>query len=181
MKKLLSITLAMFLFISYGGVGNAAEIFQDNGDTSDYTNNSNEEYILDEDNLYTDELVIQPYVLPAILAPAASILVSYIAKHGLKKAVGNWSKSIVSSMIRSIPAVTKAAAKDLGYTEVRGQFSHGAKIFEAGKKAKGPKYISVDKDGHNGGTWKGASTIKDLGNKKTRSGTYDEELNRIGD
>ena len=84
-------------------------------------------------------------------------------------------------MTRSIPAVTKAAAKDLGYTEVRGQFSHGAKIFEAGKKAKGPKYISVDKDGHNGGTWKGASTIKDLGNKKTRSGTYDEELNRIGD
>lgn len=181
MKKLLSITLAMFLFISYGSVGNADEIFQDNGDTSDYTSNSNEEYILDEDNLNTEELVIQPYALPAILAPAASVLVSYIAKHGLKKAVGNWTKSIVSSMIRSIPAVTKAAAKDLGYTEVRNQYSHGAKIFKAGKKAKGPKYITIDKDGHNGGTWKGADEIKDLGSKTRRSGTYDAELNRIGD
>uniref|UniRef100_UPI00403F098E toxin C-terminal domain-containing protein n=1 Tax=Solibacillus sp. FSL R5-0449 TaxID=2921639 RepID=UPI00403F098E len=180
MKKLLSITLAMFLFISYGGVGNAAEIFN-NEDTSSLTNNLSKEYILDEDNLNNDEPVIQPYALPAILAPAASILVSYIAKHGLKKAIGNWSKSIVSTMIRSIPAVTKAAAKDLGYTEVEGQYSHGAKIFKAGKKAKGPKYISVDKDGHNGGTWKGASSIKNLGSKKTRSGTYDEELNRIGD
>ena len=84
MKKLLSITLAMFLFISFGSVGNAAEIFQDNEETSDYTNNSNEEYTLDKDNLYTDELVIQPYALPAILAPAASILVNYIAKRGLK-------------------------------------------------------------------------------------------------
>lgn len=28
---------------------------------------------------------------------------------------------------------------------------------------------------------KGAKSIKDLGSKKTRSGTYDANLNRIGD
>lgn len=44
-----------------------------------------------------------------------------------------------------------------------------------------PQYISVDKDGHRGGAWKGASSIKNLGSKKTRSGTYDANLKRIGD
>ncbi|HCY4498520.1 TPA: hypothetical protein O1U09_001509, partial [Staphylococcus aureus] len=29
--------------------------------------------------------------------------------------------------------------------------------------------------------WKGASSIKNLGSKKTRSGTYDANLKRIGD
>uniref|UniRef100_UPI001F0BB96C toxin C-terminal domain-containing protein n=1 Tax=Staphylococcus aureus TaxID=1280 RepID=UPI001F0BB96C len=46
---------------------------------------------------------------------------------------------------------------------------------------KRQQYISVDKDGHRGGAWKGASSIKNLGSKKTRSGTYDANLKRIGD
>ncbi|MBW5882016.1 hypothetical protein FYM13_10555 [Staphylococcus aureus] len=29
--------------------------------------------------------------------------------------------------------------------------------------------------------WKGARSIKNLGSKKTRSGTYDANLKRIGD
>ncbi len=36
-------------------------------------------------------------------------------------------------------------------------------------------------DGHNGGAWKGATSIKNLGSKDTRSGTYDVFLTRIGD
>ncbi|GGB43053.1 hypothetical protein GCM10011409_20810 [Lentibacillus populi] len=83
-------------------------------------------------------------------------------------------------MIRATPAVAKAAAKDLGYSATK-YISHGQKVFKRGKKGKGPKYITVDKDGHNGGVWKGASTVKKLGSKKTRSGTYDAELKRIGD
>lgn len=83
-------------------------------------------------------------------------------------------------MIRSVPAVAKAAAKDLGYLSTK-YVSHGQKVFKQGKKGKGPKYITPDKDGHNGGAWKGASTVKNLGSKKTRSGTYDANLKRIGD
>ena len=54
------------------------------------------------------------------------------------------------------------------------------KIFKRGS-GKGPKYISPDADDHSGGAWKGASSIANLASKKTRSGTYDAELNRIGD
>ena len=48
------------------------------------------------------------------------------------------------------------------------------------KNSKGrPQFISVDKDGHRGGAWKGASSIKNLGSKKTRSGTYDANLKEL--
>ncbi|MGJ1016475.1 toxin C-terminal domain-containing protein [Bacteroides salyersiae] len=46
---------------------------------------------------------------------------------------------------------------------------------------KGNSYISPDKDGHNGGIWKKADSIHDLKSKKTRDGTYDKDLNKIGD
>ncbi|WP_409269987.1 toxin C-terminal domain-containing protein [Pseudomonas sp. KCJK9044] len=36
-------------------------------------------------------------------------------------------------------------------------------------------------DKHNGGVWKGADSVKKLGSRRTRSGTYDMDLNRIGD
>lgn len=117
--------------------------------------------------------------MEASALPVVGLIVGVIAKQGLKTAIKNWSKSVVASMIRSVPAVAKEAAKDLGYSLVN-ETSHGQKVFKR-NKGKGPKYISPDKDGHNGGAWKGASSIKNLGSKKTRSGTYDAELNRIGD
>lgn len=43
------------------------------------------------------------------------------------------------------------------------------------------KYITSDVDSHNGGIWKMANSIKDLGLRKTRLGTYDMSLKRIGD
>ena len=46
---------------------------------------------------------------------------------------------------------------------------------------KGNSYISPDKDGHNGNIWKKADSIHDLNDRVTRSGTYDKNLNRIGD
>jgi filamentous hemagglutinin len=46
---------------------------------------------------------------------------------------------------------------------------------------KGKYYITRDIAGHVGGAWKMADSVKSLGSKKTRSGTYDINLNRIGD
>lgn len=143
--------------------------------------------LTDENNfkaVFTDKETNEEYVydtaeLQASALPVVGLIVGVIAKQGLKTAIKKWSKSVVASMIRSVPAVAKEAAKDLGYSQVN-ETSHGQKVFKR-NKGKGPKYISPDKDGHNGGAWKGASSIKNLGSKKTRSGTYDAELNRIGD
>lgn len=77
----------------------------------------------------------------------------------------------------------------MGYKKVPKHFSHRQPIFEAVKPAKTAKtaikgltYISPDVDSHNGGAWKAAKTIKALGSKKTRLGTYNENLTvRVGD
>ncbi len=71
------------------------------------------------------------------------------------------------------------AAKKLGYDKVN-EKSHGQPVFKNAKNKK-PKYITPDVDMHNGGVWKGADSVKDLGSKSTRLGTYDANLNRIGD
>lgn len=62
-----------------------------------------------------------------------------------------------------------------GYRKVKTR-SQGQPIFTNGKN-----YITPDKTGHNGGVWKMGKTIKDLGKKETRMGTYDANLKRIGD
>nr|WP_253199062.1 toxin C-terminal domain-containing protein [Clostridium gasigenes] len=54
--------------------------------------------------------------------------------------------------------------------------SHGKPVYK-----KGRRYITPDVDSHNGGTWKMADSVKDLGSKRTRTGTYDFKLDRIGD
>lgn len=75
------------------------------------------------------------------------------------------------------------AAKKLGF-EKTNQTIKGEAIY---KDNKG-RYITVDvgngrnKGGaHNGGVWKMADSIKNLGKRETRMGTYDANLNRIGD
>jgi hypothetical protein len=50
------------------------------------------------------------------------------------------------------------------------------KIFSNGKT-----YISPDADGHNGGVWKAAKSIEDLGSKETRLGTFGADMKKIGD
>ena len=54
--------------------------------------------------------------------------------------------------------------------------SHGQLVFK-----KGNRYITPDVDGHNGGVWKMADSVKNLGSKKTRLGTFDINLNKIGE
>ena len=66
-------------------------------------------------------------------------------------------------------------AKELGF-ERTNERSHGQPIYK-----KGRRYITPDVDQHNGGIWKMADSIEHLRSKATRMGTYDRDLNRIGD
>lgn len=76
------------------------------------------------------------------------------------------------SLKQNADAATKA--KELGFTKIKERV-HGQAAFKKGKV-----YISRDVDGHNGGAWKVASSEKELGSKSTRLGTYDQNLNKIG-
>jgi hypothetical protein len=68
----------------------------------------------------------------------------------------------------------KDLAKYLGFTKVEGAKSNGELVFSNGKV-----FITLDNTSHNGGVWKMAKTIKNLGSDKTRMGTYDALLNYI--
>ncbi|GIU52752.1 hypothetical protein TUM4438_46170 [Shewanella sairae] len=68
-------------------------------------------------------------------------------------------------------------ANKLGYKEVKGVKSQGEKVFK--NKNNSPNFITRDRDGHKGGAFKGADSVKNLGRKDTRSGTYDKVLKRI--
>ncbi|MEP3244601.1 MAG: polymorphic toxin-type HINT domain-containing protein [Sneathiella sp.] len=70
----------------------------------------------------------------------------------------------------------KQAAEKLGFKKINETTLDGQAIFKNGKR-----FITRDVDGHNGGAWKMGSSVKNLGSKKTRSGTFDVDLNRIGD
>jgi len=68
-----------------------------------------------------------------------------------------------------------AAAEKLGYRRIN-ETSHGEAIYTDGRR-----YITRDRTGHNGGAWKMADSVRNLGSRRTRAGTYDAQLNRIGD
>ena len=42
-------------------------------------------------------------------------------------------------------------------------------------------YITADIDGHIGGVWKAANSVKGLGSRSTRLGTFDAFMNWIGE
>lgn len=67
------------------------------------------------------------------------------------------------------------AAKKMGFQKTN-YYSNGQPVFK-----KGNRYITPDADCHNGGVWKMADSVQNLGKKSTRMGTYDACLTRIGD
>ena len=67
------------------------------------------------------------------------------------------------------------ATKELGFKKTNFR-SHGQKVFK-----KGNRYITRDADSHNGGAWKMADSVKNLGSRKTRIGTFSRNLTKIGD
>ena len=69
----------------------------------------------------------------------------------------------------------EALAERLGYKKTA-FVSHGQPVFK-----RGGFYISPDADMHNTIGWKGATSPRNLLKKSTRSGTYDPDLNWVGD
>ncbi len=61
-------------------------------------------------------------------------------------------------------------ARELGYKKTNYR-SHGQPVYR-----KGNRYITRDVDGHNGGAWKMADSVKNLGSKKSRMGTFTRDL-----
>lgn len=69
-----------------------------------------------------------------------------------------------------------AAAKAMGFSKTNATVK-GEAVFK-----RGSDYITRDNTGHNGGAWKMADSVKALGSKDTRVGTYSADLKkRIGD
>lgn len=187
MKKNLIIKSLVYLivsciFISFGGVAHASEYMEEKNNFSDM--NIAESYpaenTLDDTESYSVENTLDD--VDAAVAPLIPIIIGWIVRNGLKSAVQKWGKSVVGKLIRTSSKFATAAAKDLGYSKTS-YTSHNKPVYKIIKKKSGkPNYISPDETGHlDDSAWKGASTIENLKKKSTRSGTYDAELNKIGD
>ncbi len=59
---------------------------------------------------------------------------------------------------------------------------HGRTVYYNSKQRKNLQYITYDVDGHNGGVWKAGDKkwVDNGGRSASRSGTYDENLKKIG-
>lgn len=65
-------------------------------------------------------------------------------------------------------------AQRVGYRATN-QFVRGQRVFTNGKS-----FIVQDIDSHSGGLWKMANSVRDLGSKTTRTGTYNYNLDYVG-
>ncbi len=101
------------------------------------------------------------------------------------------NKPVVNGDIPKKPRVTgpqimtaaqaKAAAEKLGFTKIK-KLSNGQPVFKKGRRYITPDVGSGNGMGsHNGGVWKMADSVENLAKRETRMGTYDANLNRIGD
>lgn len=96
-------------------------------------------------------------------------------KLNVKGSNGQLSTQIMGKTLKLTNIQARELAKFLGFKEVTGQKVKGELVFTNGKT-----FITLDNTSHIGGVWKQAKTIKDLYSDKTRMGTYDALLNRIG-
>jgi len=98
---------------------------------------------------------------------------------GEAAAIGKEAITAARATEGAIFATTKeatSAAKSMGFTRINGEV-HGQAVYKRGKD-----YITRDADGHNGGAWKMADSVKGLFSKETRAGTYSADLKkRVGD
>ena len=81
----------------------------------------------------------------ASIAPVVAVLVGFIAKQGLKKAIQKYGKTVVTSMIRTSPQVAAQAAKKLGYSATK-HVSHGKKCSRKIVKGVLNLYLSIKMD-----------------------------------
>ncbi|MFJ7932948.1 toxin C-terminal domain-containing protein [Sporosarcina sp. NPDC096371] len=143
------------------------------------------------DDIYTTYGVITPgkYVIPGIGTVMVLVTGAVIIGDVMWQATTSVAKNIIDLLFSKAEPIyktdgeAKKAADKLGYTKVNETCKDGVAIFKKDKKTKvGPGFISRDLDNHSGvGAWKGGSSAKNICSKTTRSGTYDKDLNRVGD
>ena len=95
-------------------------------------------------------------------------------KAGKIKTAGGGGRIPGGPVFKTNGEAAKAAEK-LGFRKIN-ERSQGQAVFTDGKR-----YITRDIKGHKGGAWKMADSVEDLGGIDTRLGTYDIDLNRVGD
>ena len=131
-----------------------------------------------EDVIYNDGLNLYAYCSSN---PVMYSDPSGFAKKTCKSKVGG---ECGNSWVRMTAKESAEAAKKLGFEKTNMRAKNNEPIYY-NRKTK--TYISQDigsGDGsgpHNGGVWKQAKTHEKLNSKGTRMGTYDANLNRIGD
>jgi uncharacterized protein RhaS with RHS repeats len=95
---------------------------------------------------------------------------------GAIKSVGtaaNEARAVAGPVFQTTKEAT-AAAEALGFKRIS-ELSNGQAVYQDGKR-----FITRDIDGHNGGAWKMADSVKNLASKDTRMGTFDANLKLIG-
>ena len=98
-----------------------------------------------------------------------------VSSNAGKDTVQEITNSGLSNTVKVSTKKITEIAQSLGFKKTN-YFSNGQAVYK-----KGNKYITYDVDRHNGGFWKMADSVENLRSKKTRLGTYDINLNRIGD
>ena len=85
---------------------------------------------------------------------------------------------VMAEPVFKTTAEAASAAKAMGFQKINETVHGGQAVFK-----KGRQYISRDFDGHKpDGAWKMASSVKKLGSKSTRDGTFSADLKtRVGD
>jgi hypothetical protein len=94
---------------------------------------------------------------------------------GKEKAATENERRALSGPVFKTTKEATLVAESLGFQRVS-ETVNGQAVYQQGKR-----FITRDVDGHNGGAWKMADSIKNLGSKETRMGTYSIDLIRIGD
>jgi len=108
-------------------------------------------------------------------------LIPVVPALGTIARVGKGAERAIEARSLAVPVYkttkeAKAAAEALGFKKINETVHDGQAVFKSGNR-----YITRDIDGHNGGAWKMADSVKNLSSKETRAGTFDVKLNRIGD
>ncbi len=107
-------------------------------------------------------------------APSQNMNLMGKAKNTVDKAKNN-AKRFTREVVKLTSKEAKKAAKKLGF-EKTNYYSKQQPVFKKGKY-----YITPDIDAHSGGTWKMAKKPEYLYREGKRLGTYDANLNWIGE
>ncbi|MFC0399144.1 RHS repeat-associated core domain-containing protein [Paraburkholderia rhizosphaerae] len=94
---------------------------------------------------------------------------------GAIKGIGtaaNEARAVSGPVFKTTKEAT-AAAEALGFKRIS-ETVNGQAIYQDGKR-----FITRDVDGHNGGAWKMADSVQNLGSKNTRLGTFDASLTNL--